>query len=94
VVNRNEKLFEGAQHIIADGLMNRTDVRNQLRHQLEKLAQITPKVVGTKKTMKKAQKIPWLFEWSEALKPFAVAPISWLILRAEKWKVHPRKNRN
>ncbi|WP_047418488.1 Tex family protein [Cellulophaga sp. Hel_I_12] len=66
VVNDDEAI-EGAQHIIAEWINERTDVRNQLRHQLEKLAQITTKVIGTKKDDEKAQKFRDYFEWSEAL---------------------------
>lgn len=66
VVNEDDAI-EGAQHIIAEWINERTDVRNLIRHQLEKFAQITTKVVGTKKDDEKAQKFRDYFEWSEAL---------------------------
>ena len=66
VVNEDEAI-EGAQHIIAEWINERTDVRNQIRHQLEKFAQITTKVVGTKKEDEKAQKFRDYFDWSETL---------------------------
>ncbi len=66
VVNEDEAI-EGAQHIISEWINERTDVRNQIRHQLEKFAQITTKVVGTKKEDEKAQKFRDYFDWSETL---------------------------
>ena len=66
VVNEDDAI-EGAQHIIAEWINERTDVRNQIRHQLEKFAQITTKVVGTKKDDEKAQKFRDYFDWSESL---------------------------
>lgn len=66
VVNEDEAI-EGAQHIIAEWINERTDVRNQIRHQLEKFAQINTKVVGTKKEDEKAQKFRDYFNWSETL---------------------------
>ncbi|KGK32079.1 Tex family protein [Cellulophaga sp. E6(2014)] len=66
VVNEDDAI-EGAQHIIAEWINERTDVRNQIRHQLEKFAQITTKVIGTKKDDEKAQKFRDYFDWSESL---------------------------
>ncbi|WP_158975347.1 Tex family protein [Cellulophaga sp. L1A9] len=66
VVNEDVAI-EGAQHIITEWINERTDVRNLIRHQLEKFAQITTKVVGTKKDDEKAQKFRDYFDWSEAL---------------------------
>ena len=66
VINEDEAL-EGARHIIAEWVNERTDVRNQIRNQLEKFAQITTKVIGTKKDEEKAQKFRDYFDWSEAL---------------------------
>ncbi|QXP51392.1 Tex family protein [Cellulophaga sp. HaHa_2_1] len=66
IVNEDDAI-EGAQHIIAEWINERTDVRNQIRHQLEKFAQITTKVVGTKKDDEKAQKFRDYFDWSESL---------------------------
>ncbi|ADV49167.1 RNA-binding transcriptional accessory protein [Cellulophaga sp. E16_2] len=66
-IPNEDEAIEGAQHIIAEWINERTDVRNQIRHQLEKFAQITTKVVGTKKDDEKAQKFRDYFDWSEAL---------------------------
>tara|TARA_R110002050_G_scaffold59259_2_gene132650 strand:- start:109664 stop:111787 length:2124 start_codon:yes stop_codon:yes gene_type:complete len=66
VINEDEAL-EGARHIIAEWVNERTDVRNQIRNQLEKFAKITTKVIGTKKDEEKAQKFRDYFDWSEAL---------------------------
>lgn len=66
VVNEDEAI-EGAQHIIAEWVNERTDVRNLIRNQLEKFAKITTKVIGTKKNDEKAQKYRDYFDWSEAL---------------------------
>lgn len=67
VVNEDDAL-EGARHIIAEWINERTDIRNQLRHQLENHAMITTKVISTKKEDEKAQKFRDYFDWSEALK--------------------------
>jgi uncharacterized protein len=66
VVNEDDAL-EGARHIIAEWINERTDIRNQLRNQLERFAQITTKVIGTKKDDEKAQKFRDYFDWSESL---------------------------
>tara|TARA_R110002051_G_scaffold149010_2_gene221547 strand:- start:4617 stop:6740 length:2124 start_codon:yes stop_codon:yes gene_type:complete len=66
VLNEDEAI-EGAQHIIAEWINERTDIRNQIRNQLEKFAQLTTKVINTKKDEEKAQKFRDYFDWSEAL---------------------------
>ena len=66
VINENDAI-DGAQHIIAEWINERTDIRNQVRNQLEKFAEITTKVVGAKKDDEKAQKFRDYFDWSEAL---------------------------
>lgn len=66
VANEDEAL-EGARHIIAEWINERTDIRNQLRSQLERFAQITTKVIAKKKDEEKAQKYRDYFDWSEAL---------------------------
>ena len=66
VLNEDDAL-EGARHIIAEWINERTDIRNQIRHQLEKFAQLTTKVVKTKKEGEKAQKYRDYFDWSESL---------------------------
>ncbi len=48
--------LEGARHIIAEWINERSDIRNNLRNQLERHAQITTKVVKTKAEDDKAQK--------------------------------------
>ena len=70
-----ETALEGARHIIAEWVNERTDVRNNIRHQLERHAMISTKVVKTKigdastalSTSEKAQKFRDYFDWSEAL---------------------------
>jgi uncharacterized protein len=66
VVNEDDAL-EGARHIIAEWINERTDIRNQIRNQLERHALITTKVVKTKKEDEKAQKFRDYFDWSEPL---------------------------
>jgi uncharacterized protein len=62
-----EYALEGARHIIAEWVNERTDIRNNLRQQLERHAQITTKVVKTKAEDDKAQKFRDYFDWSESL---------------------------
>ncbi|QWX83923.1 RNA-binding transcriptional accessory protein [Cellulophaga sp. HaHaR_3_176] len=66
ILNEDDAL-EGARHIIAEWINERTDVRNQIRNQLNRFAQITTKVIGTKKNDEKAQKFRDYFDWSESL---------------------------
>ena len=66
VINEDDAL-EGARHIISEWVNERTDIRNQLRGQLERHALITTKVVKTKKDDEKAQKFRDYFDWSEPL---------------------------
>jgi len=66
VVNEDDAL-EGARHIISEWINERTDIRNQLRGQLERHALITTKVIKTKKEDEKAQKFRDYFDWSEPL---------------------------
>src|SRR6056297_21340 len=66
VINEDDAL-EGARHIISEWVNERTDIRNQLRGQLERHALITAKVVKTKKEDEKAQKFRDYFDWSEPL---------------------------
>ncbi|WP_422349900.1 Tex family protein [Flagellimonas sp.] len=66
-VQNEDEALEGALHIIAEWINERTDVRNQLRNQLERHALITTKVVKTKKEDEKAQKFRDYFDWSESL---------------------------
>ncbi len=78
-----EEALEGARHIIAEWINERADIRNRIRQQLERHAQITTKVIKTKKDDEKAQKFRDYFDWSESL---SRCPSHRLlaILRAEK----------
>lgn len=62
-----EDALEGARHIIAEWINERTDIRNNLRQHLERHALITTKVVKTKAEDDKAQKFRDYFDWSESL---------------------------
>ncbi len=62
-----ESALEGARHIIAEWINERTDIRNNLRCQLERFATIETKVVKAKATDEKAQKFRDYFDWSESL---------------------------
>lgn len=59
--------LEGARHIIAEWISERTDIRSNLRNQLERQAVISTKVVKSKKDEENAQKFRDYFEWEEAL---------------------------
>lgn len=63
-----QSALEGARHIIAEWLNERTDIRNNIRQQLERFATIETKVVKSKATDEKAQKFRDYFDWSESLK--------------------------
>ncbi|MFD2588817.1 Tex family protein [Croceitalea marina] len=66
-IENEDDALEGARHIIAEWINERTDIRNQLRNQLERHALLTTKVIKTKKENEKAQKFRDYFDWSEAL---------------------------
>jgi len=66
-VNSVEEALEGARHIIAEWINERTDVRNNIRYQLERFALISTKVVKAKAEDENAQKYLDYFEWSESL---------------------------
>ncbi|MDP5231227.1 MAG: RNA-binding transcriptional accessory protein [Cellulophaga sp.] len=92
IVNEDEAL-EGAQHIIAEWVNERTDIRNLIRNQLEKFAKITTKVISTKtgtstplSASDKAQKFRDYFDWSEALNRCPSHRLL-AILRAENEKI-------
>lgn len=59
--------FEGAQHIIAEWINERTDIRNNIRYQLEKFAVISTAIVKTNAEEEKAQKYRDYFNFSESL---------------------------
>jgi len=75
--------LEGARHIIAEWINERTDIRNNLRNQLERHAMISTKVVKTKKEDENAQRFRDYFEWEEALSRIPSHRLL-AILRAEK----------
>lgn len=60
--------LEGARHIIAEWINERTDIRTQLRQQLQRFATIETKLIKAKATDEKAQKFRDYFDWSESLK--------------------------
>jgi len=62
-----DEALEGARHIIAEWINERTDIRNNIRHQLERYAIISTKAVKTKIEDEKAQKFRDYFSWEEAL---------------------------
>ncbi|WP_372793732.1 Tex family protein [Lutibacter sp.] len=66
-VKNEDDALEGARFIIAEWINERTDIRNNIRYQLEKFASITTKVVKATEKEEKAQKYRDYFEWSESL---------------------------
>ena len=66
-INSVEDALEGARHIIAEWINERTDIRNNIRHQLQLFAMISTKVIKTKVTDEKAQKFRDYFDWEESL---------------------------
>ena len=82
-VDSEEKALEGARHIIAEWINERADIRNNIRHQLERFATIITKVVKTKKDEETAQKFKDYFDWEENLNRIPSHRLL-AILRAEK----------
>ncbi len=66
-VNSVDDALEGARHIIAEWINERTDVRNNIRYQLERFATIATNVVKKKAAEEDAQKFRDYFDWSESL---------------------------
>lgn len=66
-ISSEEEALEGARNIIAEWINERTDIRNMLRHQLERFAVISTKVVKKYAEDEKAQKFRDYFDWNEAL---------------------------
>ncbi len=62
-----EAALEGARHIISEWINERTDIRNNIRQQLERFAMISTKVVKTKEIDENAQKYRDYFDWEERL---------------------------
>ena len=63
-----ECALEGARFIMAEWINERTDIRNTIRHQLERFGTISSKVIKTKIDAEKAQKFKDYFDWQESLK--------------------------
>ncbi|GAA3631717.1 Tex family protein [Flavivirga jejuensis] len=78
-----EDALEGARHIIAEWVNERTDIRNNIRYQLERFAMISTKVIKTKVDDEAAQKFRDYFDWSESLSRIPSHRLL-AILRAEK----------
>jgi len=66
-ITSEEDALEGARHIIAEWINERTDIRNMLRNQLERFAVISTKVVKKNADNEKAQKFRDYFDWNESL---------------------------
>lgn len=62
-----DEALEGARHIIAEWINERSDIRTNLRNQLQRYAMIATKVVKTKDEEDTAQKYRDYFKWEEAL---------------------------
>ncbi|GGD18136.1 Tex family protein [Hyunsoonleella pacifica] len=82
-VNTVEDALEGARHIIAEWINERTDIRNNLRRQLGRFAIIVTKVIKTKADTEDAQKFRDYFDWEESLSRIPSHRLL-AILRAEK----------
>ncbi len=92
-VEDKDTALEGARYIISEWLNERTDIRNNIRYQLERFATINTKVIKTKieddtsptgeLAKQKAQKYRDYFEWSESLNRIPSHRLL-AILRAEK----------
>ncbi|WP_440879378.1 Tex family protein [Tenacibaculum sp. C7A-26P2] len=78
-----DKALEGARHIIAEWINERTDIRNMVRRELERYSTIATKVVKSKKDEADAQKYKDYFDWSENLRRIPSHRML-AILRAEK----------
>jgi uncharacterized protein len=92
-VENIEKALEGARFIIAEWINERTDIRNNIRMQLERFATISTKVIkitasdtsAALNTNEKAQKFKQYFDWSESLQRIPSHRLL-AILRAEEAK--------
>ncbi len=78
-----DNALEGARHIIAEWINERTDIRNNIRYQLERYAMISSKVIKTKADAEEAQKFRDYFDWEESLSRIPSHRLL-AILRAEK----------
>ena len=75
--------LDGARDIIAEWINERTDIRNNIRRQLERFAMISTKVIKTKADDENAQKFRDYFDWEESLNRIPSHRLL-AILRAEK----------
>ena len=82
-VDTIEDALEGACFIIAEWINERTDIRNNIRYQLERFATISSKVIKKEIDNEKAQKFKDYFDWSESLNRIPLHRLL-AILRAEK----------
>jgi len=82
-VSTIEETLEGARHIISEWINERTDIRNNIRHQLDRFAIISTKAVKAKGDDENAQKFRDYFDWSESLSRIPSHRLL-AILRAEK----------
>ncbi len=78
-----EDALEGARHIIAEWINERSDIRNNIRYQLERFAIISTKIIKSKKDEDGAQKFKDYFSWEESLNRIPSHRLL-AILRAEK----------
>jgi uncharacterized protein len=62
-----DEALEGARFIIAEWINERTDIRNNIRRELERFATISSKLIKAKKDDEKSQKFKDYFDWEEAL---------------------------
>ena len=82
-VKSADDALEGARHIIAEWINERSDIRNNIRRQLERFAMISTKVIKTKTSDENAQKFRDYFDWEENLSRIPSHRLL-AILRAEK----------
>ena len=82
-VKSADDALEGARHIIAEWINERSDIRNNIRRQLERFAMISTKVIKSKASDENAQKFRDYFDWEENLSRIPSHRLL-AILRAEK----------
>ncbi len=67
-ISSTEQALEGARHIIAEWINERSDVREVVRTELSRFSGIATKVIAKQKDDENAQKYKDYFDWSEPLK--------------------------
>ena len=82
-VKSADDALEGARHIIAEWINERSDIRNNIRRQLERFAMIFTKVIKINVDDENAQKFRDYFDWEENLSRIPSHRLL-AILRAEK----------